>query len=87
MRWIYISPHLDDAVLSAGGLIYEQTRAGHEVEIWTFMCGFPSQRRDFSLCSVFAQPMGNLCRCRSGASPPPGGYQSGALVGAKGRPF
>ncbi|HET7142896.1 MAG TPA: PIG-L family deacetylase [Anaerolineales bacterium] len=41
MRWIYISPHLDDAVLSAGGLIYEQTRAGMQVEIWTFMCGFP----------------------------------------------
>lgn len=41
MRWIYISPHLDDAVLSAGGLIYEQTHAGMEVEIWTFMCGFP----------------------------------------------
>ena len=41
MRWIYISPHLDDAVLSAGGLIYEQTRAGDAVEIWTFMCGIP----------------------------------------------
>ncbi len=41
MRYIYISPHLDDAVLSAGGLIHEQTRAGLEVEIWTFMCGLP----------------------------------------------
>jgi LmbE family N-acetylglucosaminyl deacetylase len=41
MRWIYISPHLDDAVLSAGGLIYDQTCAGMDVEIWTFMCGFP----------------------------------------------
>ncbi len=41
MRWIYLSPHLDDAVLSAGGLIYEQTRAGIPVEIWTFMCGVP----------------------------------------------
>jgi LmbE family N-acetylglucosaminyl deacetylase len=41
MRWIYLSPHLDDAVLSAGGLIYEQTRAGIPVEIWTFMCGYP----------------------------------------------
>ena len=41
MRWIYLSPHLDDAALSAGGLIYEQTRSGVEVEIWTFMCGFP----------------------------------------------
>lgn len=41
MRWIYLSPHLDDAVLSAGGLIYEQTKSGIPVEIWTFMCGFP----------------------------------------------
>ena len=41
MRWIYISPHLDDAVLSAGGFIYEQTRAGVPVEIWTVVCGYP----------------------------------------------
>jgi len=41
MRYIYFSPHLDDAVLSAGGLIYDQVQAGHSVEIWTFMCGFP----------------------------------------------
>jgi LmbE family N-acetylglucosaminyl deacetylase len=41
MRWIYISPHLDDAVLSAGGLIYDQTRAGMDVEIWSMLCGFP----------------------------------------------
>lgn len=41
MRWIYLSPHLDDAALSAGGLIYEQTRSGIPVEVWTFMCGFP----------------------------------------------
>jgi len=40
MRWIYLSPHLDDAVLSAGGLIYEQTQSGLPVEIWTFMCGY-----------------------------------------------
>ena len=43
MRWIYLSPHLDDAVLSAGGLIYEQTRSGVPVEIWTFMCGNPPE--------------------------------------------
>jgi LmbE family N-acetylglucosaminyl deacetylase len=41
MRWIYISPHLDDAVLCAGGLIHEQTRAGLQVEIWTVLCGVP----------------------------------------------
>jgi len=40
MRWIYLSPHLDDAVLSAGGLIFEQTQSGIPVEIWTFMCGY-----------------------------------------------
>jgi len=51
MRWIYISPHLDDAVLSAGGLIYDQTHAGMDVEIWTFMCGFPSTEE----LSPFAQ--------------------------------
>ena len=43
MRWIYLSPHLDDAVLSAGGLIYEQTRVGIPVEIWTFMCWYPPE--------------------------------------------
>ncbi|HKY54095.1 MAG TPA: PIG-L family deacetylase [Anaerolineales bacterium] len=47
MRWIYLSPHLDDAVLSAGGLIYEQTQAGIPVEIWTFMCGYP-QNKEYS---------------------------------------
>lgn len=41
MRWIYISPHLDDAVLSAGGFIFEQTQAGIPVEIWTIVCGYP----------------------------------------------
>jgi len=41
MRWIYISPHLDDAVLSAGGFLYEQAQAGIAVEIWTIVCGFP----------------------------------------------
>ncbi len=43
MRYIYLSPHLDDAILSAGGLIYEQTQSGAPVEIWTFMCGFPPE--------------------------------------------
>jgi len=41
MRWIYISPHLDDAALSAGGLIREQAKAGIPAEIWTMMAGIP----------------------------------------------
>ena len=53
MRWIYLSPHLDDAVLSAGGLIYEQSQSGIPVEIWTFMCGFPPAGEN----SPFAQSL------------------------------
>jgi LmbE family N-acetylglucosaminyl deacetylase len=42
MRWIYLSTHLDDAVFSAGGLIYEQSTTGTPVEIWTVMTGWPT---------------------------------------------
>lgn len=41
MRLIYLSPHLDDAVLSAGGWLYEQAQQGLPVEVWTLMAGFP----------------------------------------------
>ena len=53
MRWIYLSPHLDDAVFSAGGLIYEQAQLGIPVEIWTFMCGYAPEEA----VSPFAQLM------------------------------
>src|SRR5215470_20022956 len=43
MRWIYLSPHLDDAALSAGGLIYDQLQSGSPVEIWTLMAGAPRE--------------------------------------------
>ncbi len=33
--WIYFSPHFDDAVLSCGGLIFQQIQTGFRVEIWT----------------------------------------------------
>ncbi len=39
--WIFLSPHLDDAVLSCGGLIVEQLRAGKQIEIWTICAGNP----------------------------------------------
>jgi LmbE family N-acetylglucosaminyl deacetylase len=41
MHWIYISSHLDDVVLSCGGMVWEQIQAGHEVEIWTICAGDP----------------------------------------------
>lgn len=53
MRWIYLSPHLDDAVFSAGGWIDEQSRAGNRIEIWTIMCGDPH----LSECSPFAEKL------------------------------
>ena len=52
MRWIYISPHLDDAVLSAGGLIHDQIRAGNQVEIWTILCGVPPTEELSSFAQV-----------------------------------
>ena len=48
MRWIYISPHFDDAVLSCGGLISDQTRRGTPVEIWTVCAGLPPQDKPLS---------------------------------------
>ena len=41
MRWIYLSPHFDDAVLSCGGVIFEQSRQGIQTEIWTIFAGSP----------------------------------------------
>jgi LmbE family N-acetylglucosaminyl deacetylase len=44
MRWIYLSPHFDDAVLSCGGLIFEQAQTLHgnvSPEIWTILAGEP----------------------------------------------
>jgi LmbE family N-acetylglucosaminyl deacetylase len=47
MHWVYLSPHFDDAVLSCGGMIWEQVRSGDVVEIWT-------------VCAASAPPEGDL---------------------------
>ncbi len=41
MEWIFLSPHLDDVALSCGGLVWELTRAGDSVAIWTICAGDP----------------------------------------------
>lgn len=41
MKWIYLSPHLDDIALSCGGLVWEQSQAGAAVSIWTICAGDP----------------------------------------------
>lgn len=40
-QWIFLSAHFDDAVLSAGGMVWELTRRGNKVEIWTICAGDP----------------------------------------------
>lgn len=50
-QWIFISPHLDDVALSCGGLIWDLTRAGHTVAVWTLMAGTPTDEN----YSPFAQ--------------------------------
>lgn len=39
--WIYLSPHPDDVALSCGGLVWEQTQSGFQVEVWTICSGEP----------------------------------------------
>ena len=41
MRSVYLSAHLDDAILSCGGLIFDQIQKGIPAVVWTFMCGIP----------------------------------------------
>ncbi len=38
---VFLSPHLDDAVLSAGGLIARSAAQGRRVEVWTFFTDGP----------------------------------------------
>ncbi len=52
-EWIYISPHLDDAVLSCGGMIRQQVQQGNRVSIWT-VC---AKENPFPQLSEFAQTL------------------------------
>ncbi len=58
MRWIYLSPHLDDAILSAGGLIWEQTHTGIPVEIWTICAGNPPSEELSEMAAKLHQKWG-----------------------------
>jgi len=42
LRFIYLSPHLDDAVYSCGGKIWQDVRRDDTVEIWTIFAGDPA---------------------------------------------
>ncbi len=53
MKWIFLSPHLDDAVFSCGGFIWERIREGQAVEVWTICAGDPPE----GSLSAFAQSL------------------------------
>jgi LmbE family N-acetylglucosaminyl deacetylase len=47
-EWIFLAPHFDDVVLSAGGLVWELTNKGDKVEIWTICAGDPPYGKQLS---------------------------------------
>lgn len=53
MKWVFLSPHLDDVVFSCGGLVWERVQAGDDVEIWTICAGDPLGDE----CSPFAKSL------------------------------
>ena len=61
-RCIVISPHLDDAALSCGGLISELSRQ-IPVEVWTIFCGAPL----WGPYSSVAQWLHGVCGGKTGA--------------------
>jgi len=55
MKWIFLSPHLDDVVFSCGGFIWDLTRSGQVVEVWTICAADPPP----SKLSPFASSLHN----------------------------
>lgn len=51
MRYIFISPHLDDVALSIGGIVNSLVNKKIDTEIWTFFSGSPDDENlsDFAL--------------------------------------
>ncbi len=41
MKWIFLSPHLDDIAFSCGGLVWDLANSGQQVEVWTIYAGDP----------------------------------------------
>lgn len=42
MKWVFLSPHFDDVVLSCGGLVWELTQARQPVQVWTVCAAAPA---------------------------------------------
>lgn len=53
MFFLFISPHLDDAVLSCGGLISKLASSSHEVHVVTVFCGDPRTQKFSDIAREF----------------------------------
>lgn len=53
MRYLFISPHLDDVALSVGGIVHFLSRMNMRTEIWTIFSGSPED----VILSGFAQSL------------------------------
>jgi LmbE family N-acetylglucosaminyl deacetylase len=53
-QWVFLSPHLDDAVYSCGGLISFLSEKGINTEIWTV---FSEQEQDASRLTSYAKTL------------------------------
>lgn len=60
VRHVYLSPHLDDAVLSCGASIAQQTASGEPVEVLTIFAGRPPLRLLSSYAAQIHEASGDL---------------------------
>lgn len=53
MRYIFLSPHLDDVVFSCGGFLWDLVKQDHQVDVWTFATRDP----DLTSLSTYAKSL------------------------------
>ncbi len=58
MKWIFLSPHLDDIAFSCGGLVWDLVNNGDNIEIWTICAGDPPEDNLSSLAKELHQNWG-----------------------------
>jgi len=58
MKWIFLSPHLDDVVFSCGGFVWDLTHSGQKVEIWTICAADPPPGNFSSLAASLHKDWG-----------------------------
>jgi LmbE family N-acetylglucosaminyl deacetylase len=86
MDFIYLSPHLDDAAFSCGGLIWEQIQHGINLEVWNIFAGNPPPG-EFSLYAQVHHKIWELDAEEAIASRRNEDAASMNILGAKARHF